>query len=473
MPFERQEGSFEYTPNSGTPYNVAASYNPTLFGTEADRSVAAGEKGIGSLYRRSIASDLPTYYPWDFGFDQMVQLFGGFDTSPTPVYEWVERDLFLEHEASGNPTDASDVINNKGSATYIPAPTAKFVIDAEDADIFREFDTARYEAADGYVHAWIPKGGIAEAAGGKVAITLQSEDGENLPPSAEADSRIQKTGQNLPHDLDYDPQPRSSDPSTFHTYIENPRQEMRITREMEAVVGAGATIVDLVAHYKDQLAANFRRDREVRYLNGSGKKSRITVNSGDQVYFSNGAYNQVKSINHYTASLKTNNRFDKDKFKSMVSNFVLYNFGGETGGPQLRDFYVDPVLGQYFDEAWDDIQRFEGNDFVAGVKTRRFGNTNGDMDIITVKMWSDLHPSAVRGAIRNGGSTTYGTGLLVPMDEQHVVRVYQEGLGPMEDVFYRQGGDRIKFYRMESKEGLAIKLSEHSATFLESDEVVS
>src|SRR5690625_35870 len=474
MPFQREEGSFEYNPNSGNPFDIAASYNETLYGTEADRQVAAGEKGIGALYSRAVASDLPTYKPWDFAYDQMTQLFGGLDTTPTPVYEWPERDLFYAHEAEGVGVDETNAINNVGGTNaYVPAAEAVFPIATEDASIFREFDTVRYEGPNTYVHAWIPQGGIGTDSNGTTLITLQSEDGEPLPEAGAVNSIITKTGQNLPQDLDYDPQPRSQDPDMFYTYVENPRQEMRITREMEAVVGAGATVLDLVQHYKEGLAVNFRRDREVRNLNGSGKKSRIVNSEGDQIYFSNGTYNQVKAVNHYTASLKTDNVFDPAKFKSWVNNFVLYNFAGENGGPDERDLYVDPVLGQYFDQAWENIQRFEGNDFVAGVAVKRFGNTNGQMYIMTTKMWSELHPSAVKGAIRNGGSSTKATALLTPMDTDHVVRLYQEGFGPMEDVFYRQGGDRIKYYRMESKEGLALKLQQHSATFLEVDETGS
>lgn len=461
MAYTEQSNQYDYTPNTDNPFEVAASYNDDLFGDTADRDVAAGEMGVGSLYLRRVASDIPVYYPYDFTFDTMAQLYGGFDTTPTPVYEWSEDDAFYEYEAQGVLEDATDVINNTtGANTYVPASSARYIIASGDKPIFKPYDTVRYETSSGYQHALITAVGDS---GGNAELTLQSEDGSNLPNAGADDAFIQKLGTNLPQDLDYDPQPRSSEPNMYHSYVENPRAETVLTREYRTVNSNGAFIADLVANKQDKLFRNFRRDREVRYLLGSGQKNRLELSNGDQVYFSNGVWNEVSASNKHEFSFSSG--FSASEFKDYVNKFVLYNFGGESGGPQVRDLYVDPTMADYFDRAYEDKQRFFGTEFVAGVMVRRFENSNGAMDIVNVPTWSEIHPLK-RAGVRNGG-TTKGIGLLLPMDEEHVVRVNQEGMGPMQEVFKKDGGDRTLYVRTESKEGLALKNREHMAAFSE------
>lgn len=460
--------NFDYTPNSSTPTDQGVTYDSSKYGDASDRSVGVGELGVGSLWKRAVSDQLLTYMPWEFSYDTMVNVFGGQDTAVHgKPYEWIERDLFLDYEAAGNasPTDSTDVINNtEGSAsnTYTSSSSsAKFEVASDQGVIFRVHDEVRYETSSGYQEAVVTAISTDE-------LTLESLDGSNLPVADSNDAAIQMMGPNLPQEDDYDPQPRQSDPDTYYTYLTNPRREVKVSREIENLTANGAAFVDFVLHYREQLSGNFRRDREVKTLTGSGTKAKRVTSSGDVQFFADGSYNQVKSLNQHTADFKTSGSFDKDKFKDAIQNFVLYNFSGESGAPQERMLFVDGQMANYFNRAWDDIQRFEGNEFIAGVGVRRFEDTEGIMDITTVKSWSEIHPLK-SGGIRNGG-TNYGVGLLTPMDSDHIVRVYEEGFSPMEDIFRKQGGDRNYFYRLESKEGVANKLPQHSSVLEEVDE---
>lgn len=454
MAYTPQSGQFDYTPYTRENLDIGTTYDQSKYGSVDDRSAGAGEMGVGSLWKRSVSEEILDYYPYDFSFDQMVQIFSSSDTVAHGMpYEWGVRDLLYAYEGTGVTLDATDVVNNvAGTNTYVPASENRYIISVDDATNFRQYDVVRYETATGYEDAWVI--GI-EDAGSEKALNLQSLDGTNLTIAEAADSIIQYMGTNFPQDLDYDPQPRQSDPDMFYTYVENPRQEIRITRNLDNLVGNDAALVDFVMHYREQNAANFRRNREVLSLTGSGKKSKVTLASGDTAYFSNGVYNQVKETNQHTSDFKSSSVFDKDKFKNAINNFVLYNFGGEGGGPKERMGFVDPTMAQYFDQAWDDIQRFEGNEFIAGVQVRKFANTNGTINLATVSSWSQVHPLK-KGGLRNGG-TPMGVMLMLPMGTEDVCRVYEEGFSPQEDIFKKSGGDRISFYRLESKEGLAIK----------------
>lgn len=457
--------TFDYTPNSGQPQDQGVTYSDSKYGSVADRDVGVGELGVGSLWKRAVSDQILTYQPWEFSFDTMVNVFGDSDTMPhNKPYEWIERDLFLDYVAQGNasPTDAADVINNTdaGAAnTYTStSDSAKFEVAAGDGVLFRVYDSVRYETASGYQWATITAISTDE-------LTLESFDGTNLPVADADDAEIQMMGTNLPQEDDIDPKPRQSDPDTYYTYSENPRREIKVSREIENLTVNGAAFVDFIMHYREQLSSNFRRDREVLGLTGSGIKAKRETPTGDVQLFSNGAYEQVKSLNQHTSDMKTSGSFDADKFKDALQQFVLYNFSGESGGPQERMLFVDGTMANYFNRAWDDIQRFEGNEFIAGVGVRRFEDTEGIMDITTVKQWSETHPLKSAG-IRNSG-TNFGVGLLTPMQQDYICRVYEEGFSVEEDIFKIKGGDRNYYYRLESKEGLAVKQPQYSACFEE------
>lgn len=451
---------FDFTPNSDVPFEIATSFNDNLL----DES--AGEAGYGSFLNRSVASDLLYYYSHKFPFDQFSQLFGSMVDTPHGKWEWFQADALLDFEAEGVTENATDVINNTdGGNTYVPdSENVRFVIDTDDKGIFKVYDVIRYEISTGWEFAIIV--GIDDAAV-ETELQLESIDGEDLAVAASNDALIQRISSNLPQDLDYDPAPRQSNPKGYETYTENFRREIQMTRKFDDINANGGTLIDLVEHHQRQLTENFRRDRETATLLGKGART-IKDTGTDKIQFSNGIYYQTRDRNLHTSDLKTGGVFDADKFKTFVNNFMLFNFGGESGGPPLRDFYVDPLMQSYFDQAWEDRQRFMTTEYIAGVKVNRFDNNQGAIDITKIPQWSQMHP--LRDAAVRGGSDLKAVGLLLPMDEEHVTRVLQTGFGPRQEVFKLKGGDRIFYQRLESIEGLAIRLPEHTAVFEEVDE---
>lgn len=449
---------FNWTPNSDVPFEIATSFNENLLDGDA------GEAGYGSYLNRSIATDLLYYYATKFPFDQMSQIFGALETTDTGKFEWFEADALLDYFAEGVLEDATDVINNTdGTNTYVPAASARYVVDSDNASIFALYDIVRYANADGdYSYGWVTAIGDAAV---ETQVELESVDGENLPNAASNTTRLERIASNLPQDLDYDPQPKQSNPTGYITYTENYRKEIQMTRKLQEVNNAGGTFLDLVEHYQRQLTENFRRDRETSTLLGSGDKVIKTLPNGDKAQFSNGIYYQVRQDNLHTSDLKTSGTFDPDKFKNAIHEFMLFNFGGESGGPSIRDFYVDATMQSYFDRAWEDRQRFITTDYVAGVKVDTFENNQGRIDIMKVPSWSEMHP--IPDAQIRGGSNLYGVGLLLPMDAEHVTRINRTGAGPRQEVFKLQGGDRLMYQRMESDEGMAIKLKQHCSVFEE------
>ena len=445
---------FNWNPNSDVPFEIATSFNENLLDGEA------GEAGYGTFLNRSVATDLLYYYATRFPFDQMSQIFGSLEATPHGKHEWFEADALLQYSAAGDPSNAANVINNTtGGTAYVPAATAVYEVDADEVSVLGVYDIVRYATEDGdFAFGWIT--GID----GKEA-TLESVDGEVLPEAQANDTRLERISPNLPQDLDYDPQPKQSNPTGYVTFTENYRREIRMTRKFQDINKNGGTLIDLVDHHQRQLIENFRRDRETSSLLGAGAKTIKTLSNGDKAQFSNGIYYQVREDNLHSAGLKTDGVFDPAKFKNAINQFMLFNFGGEGGGPKVRDFYVDATMQSYFDQAWEDRQRFMTTDYVAGVKVDTFENNQGRIDIMGIPNWSEMHP--IPNAQVRGGTSLKGVGLLLPMDAEHVTRVQQTGFGPRQEVFRKDGGDRVLFQRMESIEGMAVKKKHDCAVFEE------
>lgn len=461
MAYTPQSNQYDWTPNSDVPFEIATSFNDNQLDLSAD------EGGYGSFLNRSVATDLLYYYATEFPFDQMSQIFGGMEDTPTGVKEFFEADSLFEYEAQGVNEDASDVVNNvSGANSYVPASSARFVLSANDVTIFSAYSEIRYETSNGWQYAYVTS--IDDGASDK-ELNIDSIDGSNLTEAATDNAIIQHIATNMPQDLDYDPQPKQSDPTGYEAYVENYRKETKMTRKERNMNATGGTLIDLVDHYQKQLTENFRRDRETKNLLGSGTKTRKQLSNNDVVNFSNGIYYQIRDNNLHTSDFKSGGVFDADKFKRAIYNFMLYNYGGESGGPRVRDLYVDPVMQSYFDQAWEDSERFVGGtvntEFVAGVTVNRVANSQGVMDIMQVPNWSSIHPLK-DGQIR-GGSDPKGVGMLLPMDQDHVVRVLQTGFGPTQEVFKLKGGDRVMYQRMESKEGTYLGLIQHDAVIEE------
>lgn len=460
MAYTPQTNQYDDTPNSGAPFEIATSFNANQLGS-------ASIGGTGSLANRSVASSILYYYYAKFPFDQMTQLVGSLETTPNGYKEFFEADALYDFEAAGVLEDATDVINNTtGVNTYVPASSARLVLDTSNKLIFRPYSEIRYETATGWQHAYVIS---IDSAATESELNVESIDGGNLPVAASNTAIIQHVTTNMPQDLDYDEVPRQSQPTSETSYCENPRSDIQLTRKEIQTVMNGGTVVNLINHFEKQLAENFRRDRETKFLLGSGETQIKTMANGDKVYFSNGIYNQIKDQNLHTSDLKTTGSFDADKFKDAIHKFTNYNFRAESGGPQEKDFYVDANMQDYFDRAWEDSERFLGGnittEFVAGVSVTRFEKTNISMDIFNVPNWSAMHPIP-NGQIR-GGSTPRGVGLLLPMNPDNVVRLQQEGMGPRQIMWKDNEGSRITKGQMESVEGLHVRQKQFGAVFEE------
>jgi len=462
--------TYEYSPNNSDQFEIATSFDPSLFGSVADRDVAQGETGVGSQMMRSVATKLAKYRPYDFTFDTMSQIFGNFEPTGQRYHEWGEGDVLLEYAGDGVALDQTDVINNPDAGntnTYVPNDQGRFVVSSADGKIFEIWDKVRYETATGYAHALV----IDKAdVNSDVALTLTSLDGStNLDPADSATAKIHRLEPNLPVEFEVEPKPRKSNPDMYFTYVEEIRREIYMSRELSNLTNIGSTRYDLIAHYQEQLFNEFRRDREVQALAGGALPQKFETTNGDTVWSSAGVYERIAGVNKHTSDFKTSGAFDKDKFKDAIRKFMLYNYGGESDGPDIRDGYICPVMASYFDEAWEDIQRFEGNDFVAGVRVNRYSNSQGIMDLIQIPLWSELHPLK-DASIRNGNSLK-GVLMLLPMDEEHVYRHELSGMGPRQEIFKLNGGDRNEYQRVEGSQGLGIRKIQHAGVLAEIDEV--
>ena len=253
------------------------------------------------------------------------------EETETGVKEFFEADSLFEYSAQGVNEDATDVVNNvSGGNSYVPASSARFVIDSADESIFYYYAEVRYETSSGWQHAYVTS--IDDAAS-EIELNLESIDGSNLALADSDNATIQHIATNLPQDLDYDPQPKQSDPKGYEAYVENYRKEIKMTRKERNINRNGGTVIDLIEHYQKQLTENFRRDRETKTLLGSGDITRKQLSNNDVVNFSNGIYYQVRANNLHTSDMKTSGTFDADKFKRAVYNFMLYSYGGESGRP--------------------------------------------------------------------------------------------------------------------------------------------
>jgi len=450
--------TYDPNPNTLEVLEVATSFNPRFLDEEEN------EAGRGSLVNRDMASDILKYHYSKYPFDQLYQLFSGFDTTSTGKWEFFETDALLPYVTEGVAEDATDVINNPdGTNTYVPASEARYVIDSDKANIFSVYDIVRYEDDSGdYYYGWVTDIGPSNSG---VALTITSIDGEDIPAAADATARVERIAPNLPQDLDYVPQPKHSDPVGYIAYTQNYRREIAMTRKFEAMNNSGGTIADLIDSYAEELTLNFRRDRETDMLLGAVNNNIITLPNSDKAQFQAGLYMQTRADNLHTAPFRTNGNFDADLFKDAWHEYVLRNFGGESGGPQEREFICDPLFQSYFDRAWEDKQRYFTNEYVAGVSVTTFKQTNKAVNIFEIPSWSEIHP--IPQASLRHGSAPRAAGMMFPLDPEHLVRIQQEGLGPRQEVFRLNGGDRTMYQRIESNESAVRRLRQHWSVFEE------
>lgn len=432
-------------PNSGLPFKVLTSYNPTIF--ESAGSIhGGGDAGFGSLLVRDVATELVMYKPYNNALDTMIQLTGNFEVAKNSVHEWMENDELLPDEAAGVSAGNANRING---GTYTPATTGVFVLSEADGAIFRKGDVVRYApSSGGYVYAYVLS--VAAPGSSRQEFTLQSIDGTNLA-AATGTAKIERMHSLRGSDLNYDVEPRGTLPKLKYTYINKLVHDARYGRRVQNE----EHYLNLVDEVERKLFAEMRRSRELQAL--YGVQGKFTLSNGDVVYSSPGLYNKIAAFNKDTAEMTTTGNFDAVKFKKAINDFIEFNFGAESGGPDTRPMFISGKFASYLSQAFEDKQRFYGVEYVAGVRAMRYEHNLGVIDFIYTPAMDYKHP-LVGGSLREGNGKAVG--MLCPIDEC-VTRLVMQGEGPRSEVFKERGGDVEENMRVESTEGLKQKLPQY------------
>lgn len=442
------------TPNTGIPFEVLTSYQSDIFASAGDVH-GGGDAGFGSLLRRDVATEIVTYKPYRNSLDTLIQTTGNFEVATNSVHEWTENDELLEDEAIGVDEADSEQIN-KDAGTYTPATTGAFIVTNENANIFRVGDVIRYVDENGaYTYALILSIEASDA-GTNTALNLGSIDGDELPAAA-SDAVIHRMHSLRGSDLNYDVQPRSAIPKQYYTYLNklvfDARYGKRVQNEEH--------YLNLLADQEAKLFAEMRRSRELQSL--YGVKGKRTLANGDIVYSSPGLYEQIAGFNKDTAEFTTSGDFDKDKFTNAIYDWIEFNFGGESGGPETRTAFISGRFASFLSRAFIDRQRFYETEYVAGVRAMRFVHNLGNIDFIYLPILDYKHPIP-GGSLKEGDPKAVA--MLCPVD-QCVTRLVMQGEGPESMVFLERGGDEEENMRVKTTEGLKLKLKQWTSVLEE------
>jgi hypothetical protein len=438
------------TPYNGLPFEVMTSWNENLFdgGTGLH---GGGDAGYLSLKRRNVATDVVLYKPYDNTLDTIVQLTAKFAETGKVVYEWTEGDEMLPDTAVGvATTNGVTVING---TTYTPAATGVFGVTADNAKIFRVGDRVRYHDENGnWSYAIITD---IPTTSPNVLIVVASTDGSNLVEAASATATIQRLARSIGSDLDYVPQTRYNLPTMEFTFVDKQRYEDGITQR--AINEAGASYFDYVADKEDKLYGELRRGRELSML--YGKRGKYQLSNGDWVYTSPGVYDSIKDFNLHVA----NDIRNATNFKRALNEFILLNMGAESGGPKIRTVFVDATFAWLLSEAFEDKQRFYGNEFIGGVRSMRYEHNLGVLDFVYLPILDYKHPIP-GGSVKE--STPRAVAMMLPVAEC-VERLTFTNEGPAQETFRLKGGDETMYMRVQTTEGTVLKLKQWCAVFEE------
>lgn len=453
MSYTRNQ-TIDNTPNTGDVFEQQQSFNPDLFKSEALHG--GGEAGYLSFKSRSVDDIIVEYEPQDTALNTMIMLTGGRQTTNSVVHEWAEDDWELPNELEGlsNPPNADDVVNNvSGGTTYVPAADdVKFVVaPAEAAKARIKFKVRYANGTGGWSYAVIKA--IEDESGNK-ALILKSITGDNLPVAAAENTKLELLETAYGSDLNYDPQPRGANPKMYYTYLQKMAAFGSWTERSENE----GNMFDQQMRAMEQSFKDMNRQLEDHSLYGERGKHQLP--NGDWVYTTPGLYDSTKEFNYHTSEMTTGGIFDANKFKNALYNAVQFNFGAESGGPQIRMGFMDGRFSNYLDRAFEDKQRFYGNEFVGGVKVNRFEISDGIIDFIRLPRFERRHPIP-GGSLRDAGSTPRGVLMVVPIGET-VERVEFENEGLRSDEYILKGGDEEKYFRTRYTCGLVHKLRQYS-----------
>ena len=418
------------------------------------------DAGYGSFKKRSVAREVALYKPYDNTIDTFIQLFGGFDTVTNFKHEWTEKDDLLPDEATGVGTavsDETDVINNVGGTNaYVPATRAKIEVSPEDAKIFRKGDKLRYVNTNDVYTAGIIRE-INPIDANVTSFTVDSANGENMPLAKSKDMKIDRMDSLRGSDRNYDPEPRGKIPRQDFTLIR------KIVHDTGYTPRSNNTehFLDFLMEQEADLFKELRRSRSLGYL--YGVDNTVELDNGDLVHTSAGLWDRLVNKNLHTLLTQSGGVFDKETFKESIYDLIEFAFGAESGGPDFRQCFISGKFASYLSKAFEDKQRFYGNEFVAGVRTMRFEHNLGIIDFVHAPILEYKHP-IVGGSLREGEGKAVG--MLIPI-EQSTERLVFRNEGPSSETFKENGGDEEEIMRVKSTEGLKTTLLQYTVAIQE------
>ncbi len=222
-----------------------------------------------------------------------------------------------------------------------------------------------------------------------------------------------------------------------------------------------ANLFDQKQRAMEQAMADFNRQLETNTLYGTRGKRELTA-AEDYQYFSEGIHDTTRAQNYHTSDLTTGGSFDASKFRKALYNFVKYNYGAESGGPKVRQMFIDGSFSNMLDQAFEDKQRFEGNSFVGGVMVSRFEISDGIIDFVRNPFFEIQHPLPNASLRQSGTPLAYG--LLLPVGES-LTRLTFQGEGVRDDTYRVNGGDVEQIYRIRGTVGTKHALRQYCAVF--------
>lgn len=429
--------------------------------------VDGSERGVGSLRRRSVAARVAMYNPFNWAVDTYIQLMGGFHVVDSEVFEWIQKDAFLPFELKGisNPDDEDTIINNVDDSpdnAYAGSSTSgRLQVTEAGGQLLRVGDIIRYSYSDGgeehFVDAHVDK--IEKDGSDKWNVTVSaidsaiigSADGDTLPAASENEVTIERKDSVRGSDLNFDPQPRGKLPKTYRSVVQVIVHDDSFSpRSMN--VGA---YVDFLREKEEDLFMELRRSRETRAV--YGKEGKLTLDNNDIVYTAPGVFDIARGSKLFTFDASDENgNFSDRAFEDELIDYVERQWGGESGGPHVRETFINARYAKYLSKAFRDRQRFYANEFVAGVHTMRYDDPNGVSDFVKTP-FLDYMPHRPGASVRQ--ANTKALGITVPVNEC-LTRVMMNGEGPYSEHFIRQGGDRVNFMRTGTTEGLMSMLTE-------------
>lgn len=435
--------NIDNTPNTLPPYEVLTSYTDGIYQPGGNEYHQGGNAGFGSLARRSVATEMAMYKPYDNALDTLIQVTGGFEVATSSVHEWTEHDELMPDESTASATNLAGT-GTTGTITL-----------TDGGEIFRKGDVIRYVSTTGYVYSY-----ITDVTGD--VLTVASINGDNLPAAVltSGNNVVQRMHSLRGADRNYDVEPRGSIPRQYYTYINKIVHDARYG----ARVQNEEHYLDLLDEQESKLFSEMRRSRELQSLYGVQGKE-IVLGNGDVVYSSPGLYTEISGFNKDTHEVRDSSGIlDKDKFKNAMNEFIEFNFGGESGGPDQRTMFISGKFGSYLSQAFEDKQRFYGTEFIAGVRSMRYEHNLGVIDFIHLPVLDYKHPIP-NGSLKQ--SEPLAVGMLCPVDEC-VDRLVMQGEGPTSEVFKEKGGDVEENMRVTTTEGMKLKLRQYTAVWEES-----